>query len=165
MHKFKIAPNLFTVIPLSLCAVISGVLLLIGELKGVGNTASPAIIFPISILVLLFEMRSTYISESGICIRYHFLLINRKINWSRINCIEFVRQKEDRFVLISLDNCPTFREASQSKIGGYVCRHPIKVIAIRVPDNQRLDYLSMFNAFYPCTVSLEYQQSGNSPLH
>ena len=75
-----------------------------------------------------------------------FVSAKKKIDFERISYIEFAeRSKDEKFVLIILDNCVSFSESKYKNVKSYFYYHPIKVIAIRLEEKNDNEWIMYFD--------------------
>lgn len=131
---FKIHPNKGIVAVCIACVVIS-FFLIFNKPVSIGRFPPPEILLLISLQILHQEWRTILIKKGTIVIQYHVIPFRRRIAADRITHIEFTKVKSHRFLLITLDNCPSLSKSKCKHANVYRIVHPFRVIAIRCSDS------------------------------
>lgn len=148
-----IPPDKDALVLLSICAMISGALILLGYEGAPPLNASPYLLLCISIIGLYQSTRTVVFSKKAIQIKY--ILFHRTIDWHRVKGIEFVPQQHNYYIFICLGNCPFWSETTM-KLRPYIVLHPTKLVAIRIAKEQSDVYMEKLKE-YCCNVHMTHR--------
>lgn len=152
----KIPPNKENVFIFLVGSVISCALMAMGYKGNPPITIHPSLLLLLAMVALFFEIRFVYLEQKTISVHYLFG-IKRNIPLVRVRKIEFVSQKGEHYLVISLDNCPSFYESGQS-IRDYAFRHPIKLIVVPITEKQAIEYARAIKDLYPNAAFVETEE-------
>jgi len=139
-----IPPNREAVIILLSCAILSGILTLVGYKGNSPVTASPCLLLCISLISLFASLKTVEFSKNAIRIRY--ILFNRSIQWQKVRGIEFASQHDRHYLFICLRDCPLWCETNTS-IKCYAAVHPFRLIPLRITEDQVTQYKEMIQIY------------------
>jgi hypothetical protein len=128
----------------------------VGYKPTTAQNAPPQLLLILGIAALLVELKTVTFSRDAVTVRYLFV-IRRTISMERVHRIETAQDNHQRYILISLDGCPSVQE-SKVKPATYKLLHPIKLIRIPVTDKKYDTCIRRIRNFYPAMAeAAEYK--------
>lgn len=122
------------IIILLLCAIASGIMLALGFGSNIPGRPPTVAIFFGSLLGLALDVKTVFLSEEKVKVRY--LLFWRNIAWNRVKGIEFAHHRDNTFYMfICLDDCPFWSETN-NQLRNYSILHFTRVIYVRIDGTQ-----------------------------
>lgn len=105
----------------------------------------PIVMLVLCAVALLIEWKTLYLGTDKLQVCYNLALVKRTIDLNRIHSLEIILKNDDCSLLISLDNCPSYKESTTSSVDFFVLKHPIKVIAIQCRKEDAMNFKSCFD--------------------
>lgn len=117
-----------------ICIIASIVLLILGYKGSASISAHPLAMAILGFIALSSQIRYVCIAENALCICYT-CGVKRFVPLARVRRIEFVTQRSEHYMLISLDNCQPFGQ-SNCDVRNYVFLHPISVVGVPISSGE-----------------------------
>ena len=93
----------------------------------------------VSLFGITITSRQCAFDEKGITFLW-LLFIRQHIPWKRVTRIELVRKRANRFLIVELDGVPRISNPNSADcIDFYVFKHPLKVMLINLPSDEKGD--------------------------
>lgn len=151
--EYRVPPNKGVIAVLLTCMVGACLLFFYRPSSYIHRYIPPEMLLLFVFYSLSMEWKTLLLSENAIRVRSFPVFKERVVTFDRVKCVEFVpgrkSKSEERYVLITLDSCPSFSESKYKHVDTFIAIHPFRVIFVRIWDKEEAEW----ERYIKCKVS------------